>query len=757
MWGFFYFVHYQIMPNTFERNINDWGVIQVAPASETDPRVPMADEFALQTRIEAVNAWKSRLQQGWISVPSVQITPPRTLVLTNGLALVPSHSEYKLDVSGTLEIPALSSPGSVVKRDDFLSLVVVATEFNKDHDPTLGQVTFSYRKPQSGGGFAVETTQKENTRRMRSVWLLVLSPQPLVGTDFIAALPQNTSGDKVLGIANKTAQGFSIGDHKIYALDPTLTSGKSYIVYPDSAYALPLFQIRRLQNFLERGYVWGNGGEGNLSKDVHLSDISEPASENKNDELAHQRALQIFAGIPAKGFTYSRTVQNLLAGNVSGNPGRPGEAAASPNGSVCLANDQRIGFTNQQITQKLACLPTTAGSDGSGNAIVTFPLNSNAPLGTRFSERREDHKVYATDGSDQTPFGTFQNLGATGALTWIADSNSVIKPGNICYFVPGVNFPSGSGFSIPFDRCEAGWANGVSMDSGNILAATDDLSGYRAPTANQDFIAVFGKERASLHYIYKKISVVSNGVGTVTIPLSERGVFAFIEGVGERVDKPVAIGLTPNTTYNALVYYPPRSTEQWQWQLRYCAYQGLNDPNVLNGAEIISAPLLFAHTQGGGTSAFFGDSELQYSAIAMHLPVGNSTTKHYELNTPVNLPGENYADPIAFRELQTVPGTGCSLPRLGRKVAFVGNTANALRTISGAAHLNDGTTPLPAGSRLGCQVPTLSTNRPFQGILCVGLQKDQEKYLAIATINTKGSESLIFDSASGIGFDIYKM
>lgn len=718
----------------------------------------MADEFALNSRIETVNTWKSRLQQGWISVPSVQVTGARTFVLANGVALVPSHSEYKLEVAGSLAIPALPSPGSVVKRDDFLSLVVVATEFNKDHDPTLGQVAFSYRRPQTAGGFVVETTQKENTRRMRSVWLMVLSPQPLTGDDFFNALPQDASGNRTIGIANKTPQGFSLGDHRIYALDPTLTSGQSYFVFADSAYALPLLQVRRLQNYLERGYVWGNGGEGNLSKDVHLSDISESATQHQNDDLVRQRALQVFSGIPSKGFTYSRTVQNLLAGNVSGNPGRPGESAASPNGSVCLANDQRVSFTNQQITQKLACLPVTAGSDGSGNAIVIFPLNSNVPLGTRFSEKREDHKVYAANGTDQTPFGVFQNLGATGALTWIADSNSVIKPGNVCYFVPGINFPSGSGFSVPFDKCEAGWANGMSMDGGNILdAAVNDLDAYRAPTVNQEFIAVFGRERAALHYIYRKVSVTSDGNGIAVIPLAERGVFAFIEGIPGRIDKPVVTGLSTNTTYAALVYYPPRSTEQWQWQLRYCSYQGLNDPTILNGAEITSTPLLFAHTQGGGTSAFFGDSELKYSAISMHLPIGNSTTKHYGLNTPVNLPGENYADPIAFRELQTVPGSGCSLPRIGRKIVFVANNTNAPRSVAGATHLDDGVTPPPPGSRLGCQLPTLSSNRPFQGVLCVGLQSNQHKYLAIATINTKGSESFVFDSTSGIGFDIYKM
>jgi len=744
------------MPNPFNKAANDWAVLQVTPASETDPRVPMAAELALNSRIESFTTWKSRLYEGWLSVPSVSISAPRTLVLTGGIALVPSYSEYKLEVAGSLEIPALSSPSSVVKRDDFLSLVVVAVEFNKDHDQTLGEVTFSYRKPVTGGGFSVETTQKENTRRMRSVWFMVLSPQQITGADFVAALPQDASGDKTFGVANKTAQGFSVGDYKIYALDPTLTSGKSYKVFSESGYALPLLQIRRLQNFLERGYIWGNGGEGSLAKDVHLSDISELALPAQNDDLVRQRALQIFSGIPTKGFTYSRTVQNLLAGNVSGNPGRPGEAAASPNGSVCLANDQRVSFTNQQIIQKLACLPVTAGSDGSGNAIVTFPLNSNAPLGSRFSEKREDHKVYAADGSDQTPFGVFQNLGATGALTWIADSNSTIKPGNTCYFVPGVNFPAGSGFSIPFDKCEAAWGNGIAFDIGNILDADSDISGYRAPTAGQDFIAVFGKERAALHYIYKKVSVTSNAQGVAVIPLAERGVFAFIDGIAGRIDKPVATGLTPNTTYAALVYYPPRSTEQWQWQLRYCSYQGLNDPNLFENAEIISSPLLFGHTQGGGASAFFGDSELKNSAIAMHLPVGNSTNKHYELNTPIDLPGENYADQISFRELQAVPGTGCSLPRLGRKTVFVGNNANALRTLAGALHLGDGTTP-STESRLGCQVPTLSTNRVFQGVLCFGLLADDRKYLAIATVNTKGSESLIFDTARGIGFDVFRM
>lgn len=745
------------MPNPFERNSADWAVLQVSPASETDPRVPIADEFALHARIETTNAWKSRLQQGWITAPQAQVTAPRTLVLSGGVALVPSHSEYKLQVSGTLEIPALPSLSSVIKRDDFLSLVVVAAEFNKDHDATLGQVTFSYRKPQAGGGFAVETALKENTRRMRSVWLMVLSPQPLVGADFFAALPQDASGNKIFNIVNKTAQGFNLGDYRVYALDPTLTSSKTYTVFQDSAYSLPLFQIRRLQNFLEKGYVWGNGGEGNLAKDVHFSDIAESATQYQNDDLVRQRALQIFSGIPAKGFTYTRTVQNLLAGNVSGNPGRPGESAASPNGSVCLANDQRVSFTNQQITQKLACLVATAGSDGSGNAIVTFSLNSNVPLGTRFSEKREDHKIYASDGSDQTPFGVFQNLGATGALIWIADSNSVIKPGSVCYFVPGINFPSGSGFSVPFDKCEAGWANGTPMDAGNILDAVDDLATYRTPTVNQDFIAVFGKERAALHYIYKKASVTSDGFGIAVLPATEKGVFAFFEGVVGRIDKPVITGLTANTTYAALVYYPPRSTEQWQWQFRYCTYQGLNDAAPLSDVKIISAPLLFAHTQGVGASAFFGDSELKYSAISMHLPVGNAPAKYYDLNTPINLPGENYAGPIAFRELQPVPGTGCSLPRLNRKIAFATNNVNSIRSLSGAIHLDDGITPLPLDSRLGCQLPTLSTNRSFQAVLCVGIQSNQQKYLAVGTINTNGSEPLVFDSASGIGFDIYKM
>ena len=216
---------YLTMPNPFNKTANDWAVLQVTPASETDPRVPMAAELELNSRIEAATAWKSRQIQGWISVPSFAVVAPRTLILNGGVALVPSWSEYRLEeVAGSLEVPPLSSPGSVVKRDDFLSLVVLAVEFNKDHDPTLGQVTFSYRKPQSGGSFSVETTQKENTRRMRSVWFMVLSPQPITGDDFIAALPQNAAGDWVLGPVNKTVQGFSVGDHKVYALDPVLLS-----------------------------------------------------------------------------------------------------------------------------------------------------------------------------------------------------------------------------------------------------------------------------------------------------------------------------------------------------------------------------------------------------------------------------------------------------------------------------------------------------------------------------------------------------
>lgn len=288
------------------------------------------------------------------------------------------------------------------------------------------------------------------------------------------------------------------------------------------------------------------------------------------------------------------------------------------------------------------------------------------------------------------------------------------------------------------------------------MDAPEDLDAYRAPAASQDFIAVFGRERAALHYIYKKVSVASNNSGAIAIPPAERGVFAFVQGVAGRVDSPVLGGLNPNTTYAALVYYPPRSTEQWQWQFKYCNYQGLGNPALLEGAEIIAPPILFAHTQGGGASAFFGDSELIHSPIAMHLPAGSSMTEHYELNTPVHLPGENYASPIAFREIQPVAGTDCSLPKIGRKIDFEPAVGIAPRSLLGSALLVGDVAP-PA-SRIGCQVPMLSTNRPFQSVLCFGIRTSGgDDCLAIATANTNGSESVVFDIAGGSGFDVYRM
>ncbi|MEG3881053.1 hypothetical protein QT972_27180, partial [Microcoleus sp. herbarium7] len=97
----------------------------------------------------------------------------------------------------------------------------------------------------------------------------------------------------------------------------------------------------------------------------------------------------------------------------------------------------------------------------------------------------------------------------------------------------------------------------------------------------------------------------------------------------------------------------------------------------------------------------------------------------------------------------------------GRKIVFVGNAVNAGQSLAGAIHLDSGTSTQYPDGRLGCQVPTLSTNKPFQSVLCVGVRSgvgiNQRKYLMVATINTKGDDALVLDSAIGAGIAIYSL
>ncbi|MBD1864179.1 MULTISPECIES: hypothetical protein [Trichocoleus] len=736
------------MPDPLERKDHDLGIVFVPPASPTDPRVPTAEELTLGQQITSSVISRSRIQQGWQQLPQLSFSQNRRLAIANGKALLPVYPGILL-LNTTITVPVLSSSASTIKQSDWVYLAGFEAEVGAAQDPVLGEYAFQYR---DRGTNQIATITKENTRRLRAFWAIVLSPNPLSTTDFLNLL--TLEGDnRRLAIADTSDLGFNIGSARFYARDPNLTLNAGYTIFSNSINLVEVCQVRRLQNYTERGYIWGYGGEGALSAEYHLISTA-PRIDNRDLENAiRQRCREIFAGNSGSGSGYALTVQNLIASSVGGNPGYPGESAGSPNGSVCLADDQRVSFTNQAIIQKYSCQVVTATNNGSGSPLVTVSLNTSSPTGKFFSGNRLDHRIYSANGVDQSERGAWSNLGGTGSLIWVGDANTTITPGSTVYVVPGMYYPAGSGFSIPFDAVLQVWRNATQISSANIRAADSaDLDAYADPANNEDFFVVVGKERAALHYILKRVTITTDANGVTVIPATERGCFAFIQGVASRIDTPVKTGLAANTTYKALVYYPPRADETWQLLMAYAEYAGIGtlEPQFLSGATVVSKPLFFIHTQGGGSAVHQGESDTQLAPIAMHLPaIAAPAMPPYRFNAPVQILGEPYPGPITLREYPLLPAPGLALPAPGQTLSLEAATQVQSRSLRARIMVD--------GQLMGFRSPILASRAEFQAVLMFVVEKGGDRRLVMIARNTSGGENIPIDSDQQTAFDTFRL
>lgn len=730
-----------------ERSLNDLAVKQQANTSPVDIRVPTADEFALDSEITAHYIRSSRLDLGFMSPPALSIQAGGILSLS-GQALIPVYPGIT-SIETQLQIPALSSAAATILRKDNLYLVGFAAEVGAEQDDQLGTFSFQYRSPSA----SIETLQKENTRRYRAFWVLVYGENELTLENFVGLLTLEQTGDRRLTFANTTTAGFVRGGYRIYALDSNLKSGSTYIILSDLVDILRVCQIRRIQNFPTRGYTWGGGGEETLENDFNLLDASKIVSVSGIGNLAREAIFRIFSGKVGKGFGYTRSVQNLAAGPVAGNPGRSGESAGSPNGSVCLANDQRVSFSNEERRQSYSVQILSTVNNGSGSAIVTAILNSNSPAGSRFSERRGDHKIYTASGSEESALGNFTIT--SNSLTWTAGPNSTITPGAQIYFVPSVIYPAGSGFSIAFSSVERAWVGiqGQSLSeisSQNIrVGYSSDIDNYQDPAEGGSYFVVVGPERAALHYILRKISITTDSVGVALIPGTARGCFAFVQGRSGRIDAPIVKDLAPNTTYNALIYHPPRSTESWQLQLKYSEYQGLGNGHVdfLEGAEVAAEPFLYVHSQGGGCSVYGGESTFRFSPISMHLPAMSLGVQSYSLNMPMQSYGDPYGGPDSFIPSPVNPAPGLALPKVGQRITYETRVGSNSRSMSVAVQFD--------GLIGGFKSPRMNKDEPFQSVLGIPLRKGNTYRLLLATHNGIGAKSISLDTSLLTAIDLF--
>jgi hypothetical protein len=738
------------MPNALIRQPHDIGVYHVPPQSPTDARVRLAEEDGLQSVISAYFVAKSKISE-WISVPNFLITE-RTLKIAAKYKSQAYPVPISLDAS--IVIPPLATKEEVVKRSDNLYLIVFGAISGQEHDPSIGQIAFDYFDDQIPAQLKSEL--KENAKRIRAYYCLVLSSVKMNVQTFLAECPltpipvggeARLNGDREISFSLDSA-GKSFGNAQIYAVDPNLVENTPYPIVFDLIEVVEIATISRIQNLEENGYVWGFRGEEPLTLEYSIRSLVKLTESDKSTIL--QSALNRI--ISGKGPYRKKAVLNLIAGNVAGNLGRPGEPAASPNGSFSVANGQRISFLNSIVLQNEGARVLTSSTDGAGNALLTIGLDTNVPSGTYFSERALDHKVFDQNGLDQASFGTFLNLGQSGALIWQASVNSTIKPGNIAYFNPAIRYPAGSGFNIPFDKVEMVWKDGIPIDPANIrMGFVNDLTEYQNPVSD-DFIIVFDTGRSGILYILKRVSITTNALGVATIPESSKGCFAWIQGVSGRIDSPVKTGLQANSSYDALIYHVPTAIENWQVQVSYADYGGLGDQfsSFLNDAVIMSNPVLIATTQGGGSTVFVSDASIRHSPIGMHLPsIENSDVPMYGLDAPIRFSDEQNTGSLTTRMLPIIPGMGV-LPMPGTVLKFIQNPGIGTgKNINGVIQTREG---FPVGFRSNI----LHSKVAYLTIFAVIVRNNGLNRLLIATKTTRGGEDILFDSDS-VAFDLFEV
>jgi hypothetical protein len=568
------------------------------------------------------------------------------------------------------------------------------------------------------------------------------------------------SGNRQITIS-KLPTGVAIGAYRIYPLDPNLINGATYRVWGDTMQLIPLCRLWRSQEHSQTGYIWGNGGEGDFNLNYHVQPTYQYVGPGWEDwtSRSNETMRRLLLGLPLPSSpTYDRAVYNLLNGQVGSNADAPGIATASPNGSTALANGQRVIFSNQRVVQRYYCLPIITDSSG-GLAQASVPFQSNSPSGSIFSQLADDHKVYSSTGRDVTGGGTLTGMGGTGALTWKANSTAVVAPGDRVYVVPGIVYPEGSGFPLG-GVAEAIYLNASAINAANVRDAANDtdLAAYAAPANGEPYFAVVGRERAALHYIYKRITVSSSSLGIVTIPTDERGVIAFISGTGAptgRQDLPVITGLANTSSYSLLIYYPPKAEESWQFQFRVPRYKGLGSSS--NGGKITSVHSV-GHTQGGGNGTFLADGALQYEAIALHLPRNTTpaAVDCYFANYRMNFANEGNIDESSVRWISLSPAPGLSLPAPGVEITV--DAGNDAQSISQSRVLKDG-----SGRLLGCLKKPIQCQQVWQLVVGLGLvmANGDRRLLLITTCEgdrTQSSPVQFSSDAPGYaGIDMFRL
>jgi hypothetical protein len=731
---------------------NDQEIIFFPPQTDTDARVPTAEELGASAHLQTRNLAKTAQQvkpAGVLNRPVFGATPTRSITIPADLKYyAPGHPSLEvLPSSATVQLPALGDNSSSISRYDQVYLVCFAAEVTEDIDPDI-RFQFRWRAQNN----SLQTLLKENTRRHRSFWAIAISQTTITPGSFVANLPALADGSPSITV-NSANAGVSIGAYQLYAKDPNLVNTKTYRVVLDSVVLIPLLRVWRVQNFLQSGFRWGLSGEAEFSADYHLQPNYQYVGPGFADIGA--RALdtlwRVFQGKPLPNSpTADRAVWNFVNGQVGGNPSAPGVATPSPNGSTALANTQRITFTNQAIVQKIYCKPVIATAIGPNSRLVVDFIE-NSPEGAQFSNLASDHKVFNASGQDVTSQGTFTGLGDTGALIW-EGATAAVAVGATAYVVPGIFYPSGSGFP-QHGTLEQVYLNGLALNPANIYQniyqGGPDIQSFVIPAGGEEHLIIYNPQRAAIEKIYKKLSIISDGAGVVRLPSTARGLIAFISGANApilRQDKAVITSLTPNQPYTVLVYHAPPPTEQWQFQFLLTRYKGTQNKSLLNGAKVASKPIAYAHNLGGGGTTPAADGSLRGAPIALLLPQNLNQTSYqpYQLTSPIQFVGE----PETIRSLREVElfETAYSALKVGQ--LLVAEDLQDIQLQSMPVRLRDGD-----GVPLGVSKSPLASAKAYQLVAAAAIEKNGESALLVVTQNNGNPSELTSVSYQSTGPD----
>jgi hypothetical protein len=728
---------------------NDLAILWLGQQTDTDSRVPTAEELAAGEKMLREHLGRSRLAvapAGLRKRPTFTANSGRQVGIPELAPWTVHHPTLDAIPPNALNLQALPA-STVVNRYDYIYLLAFSVLVTADLDPAIA-LTFQWRN-----GAILESVTKENTARLRDVYAYWVSPVPMTSAAIATAIGATLA-------VNKEGSPSGSGGY-IYPLDSNLADGKTYTLV-GTLEVLDLLRVWRIQGTNQNGWWWGVTNERSLEASIHLQPTYQYVGDGWDDWGARTQDsfYRLMRGESlANSPRLNRGVFNLLNGQVGANTQAPGIATISRNASTALANSQRITFTNQAITQVTFAVPTTTTDSGGGVARATLNFAGNSPSGSSFAS--SGHKVFGPTGTDLSSSGTFAGGGGTGALTWTASVSGTPTVGTVVYLVPAISYPAGSGLPA-CGAIEAVYLDAVALAAANVRET--DLTGYVAPAGGDSHIVIMDRGNAAIKWIYKKFTVSSDGSGVLQMPSGARGLIAFITGSSApagRQDKAVITGLSNSSTYDILCYHPPEAIEQWQFQILSPVYPGLKSAAAINGAKITTTPIAIAHSLGGGTtfsppSRPLPDGDVLGHVVAWRLPVNadGAAIRDFALDSAIALHDGPAFDSPPFQLLPALSSQG-GLTGLRR-----GQTITAIASVDthpqgiGVALSVDG---LP----LGVYKPRLASDGRYQLAIAVGLEKDGDRWFLVATFNggtpTQGNVLAIASASPNlVGIDLFR-